>query len=339
MSLFYRSLATMFQSGVALDRALEMLSRQQSHPALRSATQGVAQRVQSGSYLSTAMARWPRVFDPNHSRLVGVGEKSGRLGLVLLQLAEMVERRAGLQMKVQSALVVPLMASALCVLMVALAPPLLFRSLLEMLRTQGGVLPWPTRLLIFLSEALRSPWFWVMGIGLIGGGLLALRRLARGAGLRLAIRRALLRAPVLGGCLRVAAICSFARTLSILMRSGVPLLAALQSAGEASGDACLELDLVLVRQRVSEGALLSEALREGDYFPAAFHGALGAGEEAGALDEMCRKMADLYEVELNHALEMATRSLEPLLLAVIGVVVGFTVVAVLLPMVKVLETL
>ncbi len=339
MSLFYRSLATMFQSGVPLDRALDMLARQQPNPMLRSACQGLAQRVQSGSYLSTAMARWPGVFDPHHSRLVGVGEKSGRLGAVLTQLAEMVERRASLHMKVQSALVVPLMASALCVLMVALAPPLLFRGLLEMLQSQGGSLPWPTRLLIAFSQAIRSPWLWLLALFLGGLGLAALRRLARGPGLRLALRRQLLRLPALGPCLRVAAICQFARTLAILLRSGVPLLSALQSAGEASGDACLELDLVLIRQRVSEGALLSEALREGDYFPASFYGALGAGEESGSLEEMCRKMADLYEVELNHALELATRSLEPLLLAAIGTVVGFTVVAVLLPMVRVLETL
>lgn len=338
-AILFRSLAVAFNSGVPLPRGLDMVSRQAPNPVLAKALAGVCVKVESGRYLSNALNSYPHVFGPLHVRLVAVGEKSGRLGSVLTQIADLEERQTTLHMKIRNSLTMPLIVSSLCVVMVALVPPFLFRGLLEMLQGNGAELPWPTKMLIGMSDAIRSFWFY-----LIAGPLLALTvwrisstlRTPRG---RVAAQELLLRLPVAGPMLRTLAVTRFAQVLVVLHGVGMPILQCLEASAAASGDPCMVRDMEVVSGSVREGELLGNALECSEFFPATFCHAVRAGEESGGLSDMLKSMSNLYQLDLEHRIEIATKSIEPLMLLFVGSIVCFTVLATLLPLLKVIESL
>lgn len=339
LGILFRSLAVAFNSGVPLGSALQLVSRQTENDVLAHTMREVCKKVESGRYLSNAMASYPHVFNSMHVRLVAVGEKSGRLGLILLQLADLEERQTTMRLKIRNSLTMPILISSLCVLMVALAPPLLFRGLLEMLQSTGTVLPWPTKVLIFISDAIRSVWFYVFAAFLAGLVLLQVYQTLTRPERRFALQTLLLSVPVAGSSLRILAVTRFAEVLAVLHAVGMPLLQALKYSAEASADPCMIKDMDAVCAAVNEGELLGDALSISDFFPPTFCHAIRAGEESGGLGDMLKSMADLYKVELEHKLEIVTKSLEPLMLGIVGGIVCFTVVATMLPMLKLIETL
>jgi type II secretory pathway component PulF len=339
LGILFRSLAVAFNSGVPLGPALQLVSRQTENQVLADTMSGVCKKVESGRYLSNAFSSYPHVFTPMHVRLVAVGEKSGRLGQILLQLADLEDRQTTMRLKIRNSLTMPILVSTLCILMVALAPPLLFRGLLEMLQSSGTTLPWPTRLLIFFSDSIRSGWFYLVGGGLAALGLLLVYRTLTQPHRRFALQSLLLTLPVIGPGLRTLAVTRFAEVLAVLHAVGMPLLQALKYSAEASDDPCMIKDMDAICAAVNEGELLGDALSISDFFPPTFCHAVRAGEESGGLGDMLKSMANLYRVELEHKLEIVTKSLEPLMLAFVGSIVCFTVIATLLPMLKVIESL
>jgi type II secretory pathway component PulF len=338
-AIFFRSLAVAFNSGVPLGVGLEMASRQTENEVLAAALKGICKKVESGFYLSNAMSAFPHIFATMHTRLVAVGEKSGRLGTILNQLADLEERQTTMRLKVRNSLTMPLIVSSLCILMVALVPPLVFRGLLEMLQSSGTELPWATQVLIGMSNAIRSGWFYVAGILLGALALWQIYNLVTQPERRLALQLLLLKLPVIGDSLRILAVTRFAQVLVVLHGVGMPIVQCLQYSAEASGDPAMVKDVQTVAGAVKEGELLGDAMALSEFFPGAFCQAVRAGEESGGLGDMLKSMAHMYEVELEHKLELVTKLLEPVMLGFVGAIVCFTVVATLLPMLKVIESL
>ncbi|MBT9584742.1 type II secretion system F family protein [bacterium] len=338
-ALLFRSLAVMFHAGVSLDRSLAMLGEQQPSPTLRKACFDLANKVQSGRYLSNAMSQSPWVFNTMHVRLIAVGEKTGQLAAVLSQLADLEERQLEIQLKVRTSLTVPVMVSSLCVLMVAVAPPLLFRGLFEMLKDTGAAMPWPTLLLITLSDAIRHPLFYLLLVLALGVGAAALRHVLHSPALKLVWLRRVHGLPLVGPTMRLISLTRFAQTLSVMNHVGVPIVQSLEYSCQSTNDPAL-IDVIQgVIERVKEGDMIGQAMLESGGFPSTFCQAIVAGEESGSLGDMLNSMSRLYQVELEHSLEIMTRSLEPIMLGVVGCIVAFTVVATLLPMLKVMESL
>lgn len=329
----------MFGSGVSLDRSLSMLAEQQPNPRLSRVCEDLSQKISAGRYLSNAMSQQNWLFSAMHIRLVAVGEKTGQMHVCLSQLAELEERQLQIEMKVRGSLTVPLIVCGFCLLMVVVAPPLLFRSLLTMLSENGAEMPFPTKILIFLSDAIRNPLSYVAAT--VGGGILLLWAHHQWAQpvQRLRWVRWIQTLPLVGSILRLISLTRFAQTLSILQAVGVPIVQSLDYASQATADPSLIEDVRGVMERVKEGDLIGTALQESGGFPGAFCQSVAAGEESGKLGDMLESMARMYQVDLEHGLEVLTKSLEPLMLGFVGLIVAFTVVATMLPMLKVMDSL
>jgi len=338
-AVLFRSLAVMFSSGVNLDRALQMLGEQMSNPGLRKACQELSKQVQSGHYLSNAMRRLPWAFTNLQIRLVAVGEKSGQLGGVFVRLAEYEEKRVEIEMKVRSALVMPIILSCLCLTMVALVPPFLFQGLFEILKETGGTLPWPTRVLMLLSGLMTNPLSYLVVAVLAATFFRVAWSLYQKPNTARRFFGWIRSLPIFGNTLKMLSVTRFAHTLSTLTHVGIPILQALEHSAAASDDPYLIYHMSRVIETVTDGEPLGTALHDSDCFPAGFCHGVSAGEESGRLSAMLESLSRLYEVELMQSIETLSKALEPLMMAVIGVIVGFTVVATLLPMLKVIESL
>ncbi|MBX3172449.1 MAG: type II secretion system F family protein [Candidatus Eremiobacteraeota bacterium] len=339
LALWFRSLAAMFNSGVSLDRSLSLLAEQQPNPHLARVCAELAEKISAGRYLSHAMSQQNWLFSAMHIRLVAVGEKTGQMAVSLSQLAELEERQLQIEMKVRGSLTVPLIICGFCLLMVTLAPPLLFRSLLTMLSENGAEMPLPTKILVFFSEAIRNPLSYVFAAVLGGLFLLWAHHQWSQPVTRLGWVRWFQSLPLIGPILRLVSLTRFAQTLYILHSVGVPIVQSLEYASQATADLSLIEDVKGVMERVREGELIGTALAESGGFPGAFCQAVAAGEESGKLGDMLESMARMYQVDLEHGLEVLSKSLEPLMLGFVGLVVAFTVVATMLPMLKVMDSL
>lgn len=339
VALFFRSLAAMFNAGVALERALTMLAEQQANPVIGRVSADLAKKISSGRYLSNAMNQHSWLFNAMHVRLVAVGEKSGQMHVSLTQLAELEERQLQIEMKVRGSLTVPLLICGFCLVMVTLAPPLLFRSLLTMLVDNGAEMPLPTKILIFFSDAIRNPLVYLGAIGLGAVFLFWAGAQAKNPAARLRWTRRFQALPLIGPILRLVSLTRFIQTLYILNNVGVPILQSLEYASAATADPSLIDDVKGVMERVREGELIGTALQQSGGFPGAFCQAVAAGEESGKLGDMLESMSRMYQVDLEHGLEVLTKALEPLMLGFVGCIVAFTVVATMLPMLKVMDTL
>lgn len=339
LALFFRSLAAMFGAGVSLDRSLSMLAEQQPNPNLAKVCSDLSTKISQGRYLSNAMSLQNWLFSPMHIRLVAVGEKTGAMGVSLSQLAELEERQLQIEMKVRGSLTVPLIICGFCLLMVTLAPPLLFRPLLTMLAENGADMPLPTKVLVFLSDAIRNPLSYVFAAVVGGLWLLWANHQWQQPAKRLGWVRRFQSLPLIGPILRLVALTRFAQTLHILHAVGIPIVQSLEYASQATADVSLMEDVKGVMERVREGDLIGTSLQESGGFPSAFCQAVAAGEESGKLGDMLDSMARMYQVDLEHGLEVLTKSLEPIMLGFVGLVVAFTVVATMLPMLKVMDSL
>ncbi|MFN8610453.1 MAG: type II secretion system F family protein [Vulcanimicrobiota bacterium] len=334
-SVFFRSLATMFSSGVPLVAALDMLAQQQESPELAEACTGMAKKLQEGHYLSRAMQNYPALFKPIHQKLVMSGERSGQLNGVLARLADREERHGEMMQKLKSSLTMPLIVSLLCISLAFLAPPLLFRGLFQMIAEVGGELPWTTRLLMAFSSFVLSPWFVLLaGLSVVGGGYLW-RRLKVDSDWQLKV----LSLPHLGESLRLLYIASFVQNLRTMLDVGMPLLQALDLSARATDLECLNDVMSQVAELVKQGEALSDALAGSHFFPSSLAQGVRASEEAGKMTGMLANLESIYRVELEQRLDSLMAAMEPMVLAVIGTVVGFTLVATLQPMLAVLDRL
>lgn len=324
-----RQLATMLTAGMPLDEALVMVAEQQTQGSLGSVLTRVRDDVLQGSALHSAFQAHPHIFSPLYTNMVQVGEASGTLDKVLLQLAEFTDEQARFNSQLKAALTYPLLmllvgSGVLLFLMTFVVP-----KITRMLDDLEQALPLPTLLLMSFSGFLAAYWWLLLIIGI--GCLWVARRFSLTARGRLWFDQQKYRLPLLGPLALYSATARFARTTATLLHSGVPLLTALEIVENLLGNNYLQQALEVVREKVTEGAGLSEPLFDAGVFPAMLPQMAAVGERSGELEGMLFKVAEIYEHQVQTRLSGLMALLEPLMILVMGTVVGFIVLAILLP--------
>jgi type IV pilus assembly protein PilC len=320
----------MVNSGLTLTRALGILEEQTEGPLLRRIITDVRLQVEQGSSLSAALANHSDAFNHLYVSMIRAGEVGGALDETLVRLADTLESTVRLRSKVKSAMAYPVVVLSLIVLIVAgmlLFVVPIFKGMYDDL---GGTLPLPTLMLINVSGFMTK--FWWLFVGLIVGGVTMFRRWKRSDAGSITWDRLKLRAPVFGTLVQKVAISRFARTFSVLSRTGVPVLQALDIVAATAGNALVGQAVNDVQASVKRGESLAGPLSRHEIFPPMVTHMIAVGEETGALDTMLSKVADFYDNEVDDTVSALTSLIEPLLIVVMGLAVGGILIALYLPM-------
>ena len=324
-----RQLSTMLAAGMPLDEALATVAEQQDQPQLGSALTRVREEILQGVAVHQALQAHPQIFPPLYTNMVKVGEASGTLDKVLLQLAEFMDEQARFNSQVQAAMTYPalmfLVGSGVLLFLMAFVVPKITR----MLEDLDQALPLATLWLITFSSFLANYW-WLLLVLLLFFFWLG-RRVAATAKGRLWFDQKKLRLPLLGPLALQNATARFARTMAALLQSGVPMLTALEIVQSLMGNSYLQRALDVVREKVTEGAGLAEPLRDSRAFPPMLSQMAAIGERSGEIEGMLRKVAEIYEHQVQTRINGLMALLEPLMILLMGTVVGFIVLAILLP--------
>ena len=327
--LFTRQFSSMVNAGLPLTRALEILSRQAASPALRDVIREALHDVEAGNTLSDALGRHSAVFSSLYVNMVAAGESGSLLDAVLERLATLLEKSDGVRRKVRGALVYP--AVVLGVAAVVIATLLLFviPTFETVFASFGAVLPAPTRAVIGLSRAVQD-WWWAM-LGLAAGAVLLLRRWAATDAGRSRLDRFMLRLPILGSLLRRASVSRFTRTLGTMLSSGVPILEGLEITARTAGNRVIHDAIIESRDAIAGGDSIASPLEATGVFSLMVTQMIHVGEETGDLDGMLSRIADLYDDEVDVAVESLLKVLEPALIVILGGLVGGLIIAMYLP--------
>jgi len=335
VAVFARQFATMINAGLTMLRSLSILAEQTANPALAKAVDIVRSDVETGTSLSQALGRHPKVFNRLFVSMVRAGEAGGVLDSVLQQLATTLEKQSELRSKIRSAMAYPVavafLVSAIVTAMLIFVVPM-FKS---MYKQVGGKLPVPTQALINVSNLFTNffPVLVVLGVVVVVGGR---RFVARPAG-RLQWDRLKLHVPIFGRLVHKTAIARFARTLAVLLKSGVPILESLEITADTVGNAVVSAAVKDVQSAVKTGETVARPLASHAVFPPMVTQMMSVGEETGALDAMLDKIADFYDQEVASLVDALTSLIEPLLIVVMGGVVGGMVVCLYLPMFNIIK--
>ena len=331
--VFTRQLSTIVSAGLPLLQGLDILAEQTDDANFAAIIESIAQDVESGETFSDALRNFPRAFPDLYVSMVRAGEAGGDLDGVLLQLADYLEATEELKRRIKSAMTYPIVAFSMIVLIAAALIVWVVPQFAEIFGSFGRQLPAPTRLLIATSEVLRS---WRILL-FIGGGIalvMGTKIYARTETGRFNVDALKLQMPVFGPLLRKVAISRFARTLSTLTRSGVPILQALEIVERTSGNEVFAKAVRDAGASVRSGETLSDPLARSEQFPAMVTRMIGVGEKAGALETMLQKISDFYEAEVRATVDAMTSLIEPILIMMMGIVVGGIVVALFMPILQ-----
>ncbi len=335
LSVFSRQFATMVNSGLPLLRTLAILEEQTESKYLAKVVGEMRLDVERGVSLSEAMAKHPRTFNALFVSMVRAGETSGTLDSVLVRLADNIEREVSLRRQVKSAMTYPIVVMVMVFLILTAMLLFVVPTFKDLYAQLGGTLPLPTRLLIALSDAVKSGFIFFI-LGIVGLTIL-FRRWKRSDKGRLTWDRLKLRVWIFGPLFHKTAMSRFARTLSVLNRSGVPILQALDIVKETVGNAVVAEAVKDLQAGVKEGESLATPLSRHAVFPAMVVQMMAVGEETGALDTMLEKVAIFYDEEVTAAVESLTSLIEPVMIAVVGGAVGAIVIALYLPTFRIFE--
>lgn len=329
ITFFTRQLSDLLEAGLTLMRALNVIQDQTENPRLQEILGDIVSHVRDGKSFSDALAVYPKVFPPIYVSMVRSGEVGGILGGVLSRLADFSEKEEELQGKVRAAMAYPALICLVGMGTVAVLLIFVVPKLVLLFQDVGQVLPLPTQILIAVSNGVAKYWWVALLIAALGGFLGKRQSLPQGA--RLAIDRIKLRLPVWGSLIKKVEIARFARSLATLLSHGVPILQAMQSVYQATGNEMLKGELQKIGDQLRGGTTLSQGMRLSRIFPNLVINMVSVGEEAGSLDRSLIKIADTYEREADRAMKMMTALVEPVMILVMGSVVGFIVVSMLLP--------
>jgi len=332
MAIFTRQFSTMIDAGLPLVQCLNILAEQSDSKTLRSVTSQVARNVEGGSTLADALRRHPRTFDDLFTNLVEVGEAGGILDVVLQRLSAYIEKAAALKRKVKAAMVYPSAIIGVAIMVVIFMLTFVIPTFAQMFKDLGADLPLPTKVVLWLSTFVRT--YILLIIAAMVGCVLALRSYYRTEGGRATIDALMLKLPIFGTLIRKVAVARFTRTLGTLVQSGVPILDGLRITARTAGNKVVEKAVLQCRAAVTEGTTLAEPLRVSGVFPPMVTQMISVGEQTGALDAMLSKIADFYDDEVDTAVSTLTSLLEPIMIVFLGVVVGGLVVAMYLPIFK-----
>ncbi|MBZ5700547.1 MAG: type II secretion system F family protein [Acidobacteriia bacterium] len=331
LAIFTRQFSVMIDAGLPLVQCLEILASQQENPTFQKVLVGTRGAVEGGSTLSAAMRGYPKVFDPLYVNMVEAGETGGILDTILQRLATYIEKNVKLQRAVKSAMVYPIgvlsVAGGVIVLLLWKVVPIFATLFLGL----GVDLPLPTKIVIALSNFIGSIFGFMILVTAVGAffGVKAWYGTPQG---RYFLDALLLKLPLMGVLLRKIGVARFTRTLGTLISSGVPILEGLDITARTAGNAVIEKALLSVRKSLEEGKTLTEPLKESNVFPGMVTQMIGVGEQTGAMDTMLQKIADFYEEEVDAAVKDLLTALEPIMIVVLGGVVGGVVISMYLPL-------
>lgn len=333
IAIFSRQLATMLHAGVPLVQSLDIIGRGDTNPKMQELVSAIKAEVESGTTFSESIAKHPKYFDDLFVNLVEAGERSGALESLLDKVATYQEKTEALKAKIKKALVYPASIIVVAFSVTAILLVFVVPQFQELFRGFGADLPAFTLFVINLSEWAQKNWWLVIGAIILAFWLHKQGRM-RSRKYVLITDKIMLRLPVVGEILVKSAIARFARTLSTMFAAGVPLVDALDSVAGATGNRVYEDAVLHMKDEVSTGQPLNVAMGQADVFTNLSIQMVAIGEESGSLDEMSAKVADFYEREVDDAVDSLTSLLEPLIISVIGVIVGGLIVAMYLPIFK-----
>jgi len=330
IAIFFRQFSVMIDAGLPLVQCLEILAANQENAAFQKILNGVRTTVEGGATLANAMRQYPKVFDDLTTNMIEAGETGGILDIILQRLALYVEKAVKLRAAIKSALIYPVAVISLALLIVGALLKWVVPVFANLFVGLNVALPLPTRIVMGLSHFVgQFWWFFFAGIAVLVVGIKQIRKNPRG---KYYFDMFLLKLPVMGLLLRKIAVARFTRTLGTLITSGVPILEGLAITARTSGNAVLEEALMRVRKAIEEGRTIVDPLKESGVFPNMVTQMIGVGEATGAMDSMLQKIADFYEDEVDTATKDMMAMLEPLIIGVLGVMVGGIVISLYMPL-------
>ena len=333
ITLFTRQLATMMKAGVPLLQSFDIVGKGHANPAVARLLMELKTEVETGSSLTNAFRKYPLYFDPLFCNLVGAGEQAGILETLLDRLASYKEKILAIKSKIKSALFYPISIIVVAFVITAVIMIFVIPAFKQVFTSFGADLPTPTLIVMGISDFFVSYWYLIFG--LIGGGFyFFMEAWRRSFPMQVFMDKLALKVPVFGDLIRKATIARWTRTLSTMFAAGVPLVEALDSVGGASGNQVYVQATKRIQSEVSTGTSLTVAMQNSNVFPSMVIQMCSIGEESGALDGMLSKVADFFEAEVDDAVEALSSLMEPMIMVVLGTLIGGMVVAMYLPIFK-----
>jgi len=333
IALFTRQLATMMKSGVPLLQAFDIVGRGHANPTVGKLLLDIKADVETGSSLSQAFRKYPLQFDALYCNLVSAGEQAGILDTLLDRLATYKEKIIAIKGKIKSAMFYPISILVVAFVITAVIMIFVIPAFKEVFKSFGADLPAPTLVVMAISDFFVSYWWAIFSI--IGGGFYTFfESWKRSEKMQIAMDRLLLRAPVFGDIIRKSVIARWTRTLATMFAAGVPLVESLDSVGGAAGNHVYKLATKQIQSEVSTGTSLTISMQNVNLFPNMVTQMVAIGEESGALDSMLAKVADFFEAEVDDAVDAMSSLMEPIIMVVLGTLIGGMVVAMYLPIFK-----
>jgi type IV pilus assembly protein PilC len=333
LAIFTRQLATMMKAGVPLLQAFDIVGRGNPNPRVTKLLNDVRTDVETGTSLSVAFRKFPMYFDNLYCNLVEAGESAGILDQLLDRLAVYMEKTEAIKSKIKSALMYPISVLVVAFVVVAVIMIFVIPAFKEVFSNFGGELPMPTLVVIAMSEFFVQYWYLIFG-GLGGGAYFFMEAWKRNEKMQHVMDRIMLKLPVFGVLVEKSCIARWTRTLSTMFAAGVPLVEALDSVGGASGNWVFERATLKIQHEVSTGTALTVAMTNANLFPSMVLQMCSIGEESGSIDHMLAKAADFFESEVDDMVAGISSLMEPIIIVILGTVIGGIVVAMYLPIFK-----
>jgi type IV pilus assembly protein PilC len=333
IAILSRQLATMMSAGVPLVQSFEIVGKGHDNPAMRDLVGAIRMDLEGGTPLARALANHPKYFDALTCNLIEAGEQAGILEDILNKIATYKEKTEALKAKIKKALTYPTAIIVMAFVITAVLMIFVIPTFADLFAGFGAELPAMTKFVIDLSNFFVSYWWAIFGI-VIGGATAFLEAKKKSVKFQENIERFSLKIPVIGDILKKAAIARFARTLATMFAAGVPLVETLDSVAKAVGNVVYRNAIFKMRESVSTGTSLTDSMNQAAVFPNMVNQMVAIGEEAGSLDSMLSKVADFYEAEVDDAVDNLSALMEPMIMAVLGVLIGGLVIAMYLPIFK-----
>jgi type IV pilus assembly protein PilC len=329
LSVFTRQFATMIDAGLPIVQCLDIQTEQSESKVLRNTLRAIKQDVEGGSTLAEALRKHPKIFDDLYVNMVQAGEAGGVLNAILNRIALFIEKANKLKKKVKGAMIYPCTIVVVAVVVVAILLIFVIPVFAELYGSMGKALPAPTQITINISNWFRTNFLYMVFV--LVGIIVGIRSYYQTDNGQMNIDRLLLRLPVVGDLLRKVAVARFSQNMAILLSSGVPILDGLAITARTAGNRVIEKAIMDSRVSISQGRTVAEPLRESKIFPPMVCQMVAVGENTGGLDTMLRKVAELYEDEVDDAVANLTALMEPMIMVVLGVILGGLVISMYLP--------
>ena len=333
VALFTRQLATMMKAGVPLLQTFDIVGKGHDNPAVSKLLLDIKTDVETGSSLSQSFRKFPLYFDQLYCNLIAAGEQAGILEALLDRLATYKEKMLAIKSKIKSALFYPIAIMIVAFIITAVIMIFVIPAFKQVFTSFGADLPAPTLIVMAISDYFVAYWWLIFGS--LGGGIFAFFYMwKRSTPMQMALDRFFLRIPVFGSLIRKSVIARWTRTLSTMFAAGVPLVESLDSVGGAAGNYVYKIGTKQIQSEVSTGTSLTSAMQTSQLFPNMVVQMVAIGEESGALDSMLGKVADFFEAEVDDAVDALSSLMEPIIMVILGTLIGGMVIAMYLPIFK-----